>query len=464
MNIRGRLLLFFILLFAMLMALAVVLWELVNASNQLANAEKQRYDSHALADELRQSSDDLTRMARTYVVTGDPSYEQYFREILAIRDGEQLRPDSYQGIYWDFITRSPTSTHNTTLGRKISIIELMKEQGFTEREFEKLEVAKVRSDALVNLENRAMLAVKGRFDDGSGNFTVTDEPNLKLARDLLHGDAYHKAKAEIMTPIQEFFSMVESRTQGQVNSIKGEQQQLLWFSGGLVMLLIALCLGGYLYFSRGITHPLSRLLLWVHRMENGDYQLQAVDNHSGDELDKLTQAFAKMAGKISGQISKLNHLATHDVLTGAATMRLGEATLESFIANAKRTATKVGLIFMDLDGFKGINDTYGHAVGDQVLTAMVTRSRRVLRETDLICRVGGDEFICILPNFKAYAEVMLVAEKLGNALSEKIEFDGGSLCPSVSMGMSVYPDDGDRMRGLIRKADESMYDMKRLKA
>ncbi|MCS5680299.1 MAG: hypothetical protein NZ603_10415, partial [Acidimicrobiales bacterium] len=126
---------------------------------RLNRAQSNRYASYRLANELRQSSDELTRLARTYVVTGDADYERQYWHVLAVRNGEAARPD----------------------GRTVPLRTLMEREGFTPEEFTKLKEAEDNSNALVTTETIAMNAVKGRFADGKGGYTKKGEPDLELA-------------------------------------------------------------------------------------------------------------------------------------------------------------------------------------------------------------------------------------------------------------------------------------------
>lgn len=176
------------------------------ADIEIANAHKQKYQSYLLADELRQSSDDLTRLGRTYVLTGDASYKKQYMDILDIRNGKKPRPQDYHRIYWDFVAAGETSPRPVT--QAVSLTDLMKAAGFTDAEFEKLNQAKANSDGLVALEVEAMNLVEGK--DANGN--ETGFKNYKHARDLVHSKQYHAFKADIMKPVDEFFSMLEART------------------------------------------------------------------------------------------------------------------------------------------------------------------------------------------------------------------------------------------------------------
>src|SRR5262245_10255557 len=211
----------------------------VQAQADIASAEARRYHSYQLADGLRQSSDDLTRMARLYVVTGDPRYRQYFDEIRAIRDGQAPRPLDYGNIYWDFVVGWGKPPRRA--GPAVSMEQQMRDARFTADELALLEEARHRSDSLVALESRAMNAVQGRFPDREGKFTVAGAPDMELARSLLHGPDYHRAKVEIMMPIHDFFNRVESRTAAEVLQLRrrGERLNLVVIFGlGTAVILV----------------------------------------------------------------------------------------------------------------------------------------------------------------------------------------------------------------------------------
>jgi PAS domain-containing protein len=190
------------------------------ARNQIRAANEARYASLLLTNELQQSSDDLTRMVRTYVVTGDPRYREQFEEILAIRDGTAPRPEDYEIIYWDLVLdeRRPTA-----MGEAAPLLNLMAEAGFTDEEMNRLNVAKRNSDSLVTLERQAIAAVEAG--------AIPAEQRLQAIR-TLNDDRYHRAKADIMRPVAEATRMVLTRTAAAVAS--AERQALV--SLGIFML------------------------------------------------------------------------------------------------------------------------------------------------------------------------------------------------------------------------------------
>ncbi|MDD2863210.1 MAG: ATP-binding protein, partial [Methylococcales bacterium] len=192
----------------MFMVVAVTFSVYVYSEKRIDRANELRLQSYLFADELRQSSDDLTRMVRSYVMTGDKSYKQHYVEIMDIRDGKKPRPVDYNNIYWDLVFSD--DVRPSPSGESIPLLELMREMGFSEKEFSLLAQAKANSDALTNAEFSAMALIEST--------TPSTEENLHKAFDLLFDESYHRAKAEIMRPIHEFYQMMDARTLKAVHS------------------------------------------------------------------------------------------------------------------------------------------------------------------------------------------------------------------------------------------------------
>lgn len=185
----------------------------IYAERRVDAAHALRVNSIKLADELRQSSEDLTRMVRSYVLTGNPRYKQYFQEIVDIRNGDAPRPVNYQGIYWDLVLmdgQRPSAYSQ----QKIPLLQLMREQGFTDAEFAKLAESKANSDKLLKIEFDAMALVEANL------------ANKTQAIHMLYEDGYMQGKADVMRPIDAFNQMMEKRTQALVSQA---QQAALYF-------------------------------------------------------------------------------------------------------------------------------------------------------------------------------------------------------------------------------------------
>lgn len=157
---------------------------------------------------------------------------------------------------------------------------------------------------------------------------------------------------------------------------------------------------------------------------------------------------------------QVQHLAHYDLLTDLPNRALLGDRLKQAIAQARRDQTRMALLFVDLDKFKPVNDTYGHEAGDLLLQQVAQRLRACLRESDTVARVGGDEFIVLLPQIDAVQYSVVVAEKLLGTLNEPFMVAGHAIGISASIGVAVYPDDGNDQEQLMRSADRAMYHAK----
>ncbi len=157
---------------------------------------------------------------------------------------------------------------------------------------------------------------------------------------------------------------------------------------------------------------------------------------------------------------KLEYMANYDSLTQLPNRSLFIVLLEQALKHAKRYELTVGLLFIDLDGFKAINDTYGHDSGDELLKQVANRLRKVLREEDSIFRLGGDEFTMILSNVSKANSVEIVAEKVIKTLSEPFDILSHQCQIGSSIGIALYPQHAKDLDELIKNADTVMYDVK----
>jgi len=161
--------------------------------------------------------------------------------------------------------------------------------------------------------------------------------------------------------------------------------------------------------------------------------------------------------EIESSQAKADYLAYHDPLTGLANRINFEEYLKHALNIAKRNNSYLALLFIDLDRFKVINDTLGHDIGDNVLLAVATKLKKVLRESDFIARWGGDEFVVILENLHTASDAALVAKNIINALQTPLTIQKHKLLTTASIGISLYPDNGNDAQTLIKHADSAMY-------
>lgn len=153
----------------------------------------------------------------------------------------------------------------------------------------------------------------------------------------------------------------------------------------------------------------------------------------------------------------IHHMAHYDILTDLPNRSLLSDRLHQSIMTCKRDHTQLALMFLDLDMFKYINDKLGHDIGDLLLKEVAQRILECLRESDTAARIGGDEFVVLLPSVESIQTAMMVAEKIRQALSQPFEIAGHMLSISTSIGIVVYPEHGSEEKALLKNADTAMY-------
>ena len=254
---------------------------------QVNRLNEARHQSIFLSNELRQSSDDLTRMVRTFVVTGDPVYKAHYQAILDIRDGKRPRPENYQDVYWDLVL--PNGPMPRPDGaQSIALLELMRQAGFTREEFDKLAQAKANSDGLTLTEFEAI-----RLMETQGPQATANQARARL---ILHDEQYHRAKASIMKPIAEFSATVEQRT---LNAVQTAQTQAAALRTVLILVGLGL-LFSLSRISKALRTTLGGSVDVVHsliaRIGSGDFStpISVADAASQSVLGLLAQTQANL--------------------------------------------------------------------------------------------------------------------------------------------------------------------------
>ena len=295
--------------------LMILSWLTFLNQRDLHRSHDNRHESLRLANELRVSSEELTRLARTYVVTGDADYERRYWHVLDVRNGKQPRPD----------------------GRTIPLRTLMEQQGFTDDEFAKLQEAEDNSNALVSTETVAMHAVKGEFDDGHGGYTRKGPPDPEMARRIMHDDKYHSDKAIIMGPIGEFVSLLDDRTEEA--TVRYRRWGDLLQVAGLVLTAIAL------------------VTAWLGIRRHAAALRQAIG-----KLSDSSEHVATGATEVASSSRHLAHGATEQVAaleeisTSAREMAAGATD------NARRTQSASELVAREQQEFAGATVLLGQMV------------------------------------------------------------------------------------------------------
>ena len=202
--------------------------------------------------------------------------------------------------------------------------------------------------------------------------------------------------------------------------------------------------------------------IWNRRKNGQVYPewltITAIYDDDGD-IAQFAAIFSDISDRKKDE-ERIRRLAFFDDLTGVANRRLFQDRLEQAISNAQRHRHRLAVLFLDLDMFKRINDSLGHVVGDEVLKVVAGRLAHTVREGDSVARLGGDEFTIMVPEVDTLDGLTVLAQRINEAISEPISIGSHELYISTSIGISIYPDDGNSSEELIKNADAAMYRVK----
>ncbi|MBD3562365.1 diguanylate cyclase, partial [Planktothrix sp. FACHB-1355] len=176
-----------------------------------------------------------------------------------------------------------------------------------------------------------------------------------------------------------------------------------------------------------------------------------------EDLKRTAAELVRYNTELKLSQDRLRHLAYHDSLTGLPNRKLFYEQLSQSLEWAAQNERLLALLFLDLDGFKQINDTQGHDMGDLLLQGVADRLTNCLRSSDTVSRLGGDEFTVILPIIKSVSDVTRVADKIIDAITQPFVLNGQTINVTISIGISLFPLNGDEMNALIKNADAAMY-------
>jgi methyl-accepting chemotaxis protein len=365
----------------------------------------KRYQSRLLADELRQSSDDLTRLARTYVVSGDPKWEQQYFEILDIRDGKRPRPQDYERIYWDF--RAAGADAVRPAGEKVPLLDLMKKAGFADAELAKLEEAKANSDGLVRTETVAMNMVKGLYDDGKGGFTRQATADTAKAREMMHDLAYHQNKAKIMKPVDDFLVLLDQRTSAELAAAVASERHWAQVAVASTALLIVILFTGLLYLRRrtatvlGDVRRVAAGIAQGHLDQSVDLALTGEEGDLLRTMNRMQDRLSDVVGSIrsgadsvataSSQFAQGNHDLSQRTEEQASALQQTAATMEQLGTTVRNNADSAKQANQLAQQASAVAAEGGKVVGQVVVTMQgINDSSRKIG--DIIGTIDGIAF------------------------------------------------------------------------
>jgi diguanylate cyclase len=236
------------------------------------------------------------------------------------------------------------------------------------------------------------------------------------------------------------------------------RRQLLVQSLALTLIVLFLGTAIHMVFRYNVLFPIRDLINASSQV--GRNQYTPVPVKASDELGLLAQAFNSMADEVRHEQAKLHRQAHFDTLTGLPNRLMALDRINQAINRAKRSPQRFALFFIDLDNFKSVNDSLGHALGDELLIATGARLQAILRDADTVARLGGDEFLVLTPDVGDEVQAEEVAERLITAISRPLDLNGRSIVARCSIGIALFPENGSAVETLMANADNAMYQAK----
>ncbi|XKE46423.1 methyl-accepting chemotaxis protein [Halomonas organivorans] len=343
LSVKATFTLLFCTAFGLALLTLMASWAAQEASETVDEANRSRYESFLLATEMRQSSDALTRLARSYVITGEERWREHYQGVLDIRTGQAPHPEHYVRGHWDFLAADRPSPREP--GARVALLDLMREAGFSDAELGFLAEAQRRSEALAVLEGEAMaLAEDAHRHLASGDDTAMEE--LLKAEEMVFGADYHRRKAAVMEPIDDFYAALDERTAAQVAA--ASQARDRWGTSVLVMtLLLLVTVAGLLGWAyRNILGLLGaepvRVNALVERIARGD--LTETIEAGRARPDSLLAGLARMQASLQGVVGTVRDT-SESVAIGAGQIAAGNTDLsqrtEEQAANLQQTAASL---------------------------------------------------------------------------------------------------------------------------
>lgn len=228
-------------------------------------------------------------------------------------------------------------------------------------------------------------------------------------------------------------------------------------SGLLIIVLLAVAIMVSIPFQEKlITTPLKSLATAARQMAEGNFEAH-LPKTGHDEVGQLIRSFRGMREEVKSYQDRLHALAHHDALTGLPNRMMFLDRLEHAMAHVHRANKPLGLLFLDVDNFKAINDTLGHSAGDVLIVSVAERLTAIMREGDTIARLGGDEFMMIVETMEHVDEAGAAAQRIVNAFYSPIQAGEHEIPVTVSIGITTYPQDARGISSLVQNADIAMY-------
>jgi len=299
----------------------------------------------------------------------------------------------------------------------------------------------------------------GLFKDSDGKYTIKDSANQQLAISLMNSQEYDLAKEKIMLPIDDFLESLKQRTNQSIEIYNKRIEELFVVTYMILGFGILLFIIVFFLVYKKILNPIDWLTNTILDFQKGSTDLKEIVFYN-DEVGLMTKQFFAMKKKMDDDYEEIKLLSLTDPLTKIGNRRAFFEISEQLLKLANRDKEQMSLMILDIDLFKKVNDTYGHLIGDEILKFLVQNIQMKLRDSDILSRFGGEEFIVLLSKTDidgAKVVAQNIREHIENINYVDKEY---SINITISIGVSQSNKNDTHMRTIVQRADEALYKAK----
>jgi len=300
------------------------------------------------------------------------------------------------------------------------------------------------------------ILMEKKFEELKLTISLNQNGNRIQAINFVKNDTGKLLMDEIRSIIKDFTHEEEVLLKKRQDDFVSERSKLNTFIIVGMSFFTFMAVLTFLFLNTTLFHTMELLLKNTHKMEDGK-KIDIKDVTSQDEMGYLLSSFYKMNEKVLEREKKLSYIAHHDELTGLQNRVNVYDYINKVIKKAKKENSKVSVLFLDLNKFKEVNDTFGHEAGDILLKESAVRFNNVIRTSDTIFRLGGDEFLIVIENIQNEEIVERIINNMFEIIKTPVMYKDIKMKISVSVGISFYPKDATTPDGLIKYSDIAMY-------
>lgn len=460
----------FIINISILILLIFSIYNLNSTNEKLRILNHNKLSMIIKAKELKTSSENLIYFSRLYVITKNKKYKENYLKILSTRNGIYPKQENYHGIYWKLSDKIKKELH--PIKNNFSAINNFNKFPFSKKELENFNISLSKSKELVEIDLKSFKILENNLNKKNklaGNinstikslfnkdYLIENQKNQKMAINMLFDKHYEKLISDIMLPIDKSLISTTNRTSKLTILYNNRLTFYNYVLTSLVIAYIIFFIGMYISARKKILIQITNLSKSIKAYKRGKKEVEE-HKYYNDEIGLAAKQFFLMKEKLNKEYKEMEFKINIDKLTGTFNRTFFNKKIQEQISSSQASYIPFYLIMFDIDDFKKINDTYGHDSGDKILINLVNIIYKSIRKTDLLFRIGGEEFIIILDNSNSKVAYN-IAEKIRHIIATELNIIKNKTV-TISVGLTSFKHN-DTDATIYKRVDSLLYASKR---